>query len=168
MNLALIRVMDFLLNAPETKHIVVWGNGQLGKAIVEMVEQQLPHIEEINIIDSSIEDSQSECDTTVLPINALESLTCDCLIIGSIAYESEILNTVEQRFPTLRSRVFCLSDPLSQNNSQLSLTLRHSREELTSLVFAYPDCPEVWRALAKTASGEERDYYLRCAAILSS
>lgn len=168
MNLALARVKRFLQRNPNVKHLILWGNGQLGSAIIKLVQTHFQDIESLSIVDSTINQSRNEGAYQLHPVDALKHLPCDCLIIASIAYEPEILKEIKLQYASLKDRVFSLSCGTTLNDNSEAASSNDNPSALGSRIFEYPDDPLLWRALANNASEKDKAFYLQCAAILQT
>ncbi|WP_124748938.1 hypothetical protein [Alteromonas facilis] len=163
-----MRIQHFLHDNAHINSIVIWGNGQLGNSIRRHIESMDEGLKTVYTIDSATKEAIEKNGITVFPISALPDLSFDCLIIASIEYESEIMATIEHLYPRDIEKVYSFStDPQLEKLKETDLQSL-SLESLVELVFAFPDCAEVWHALSHNTSGDIALAYADCAKALNS
>lgn len=168
MNLLDMRIREYLNSHIPDGPVIIWGGGQLGHATYNLISQEFKAIELLGFIDSSVTQETEKDGISFYPPVSLDGLNPALIIVASIAFEAEIVQTIHRQFKHYANSVFCLSGPSELREKLAFLVPNQDIDGILTLVFDYPDCSLVWQAMAQLSSDtSQKALYQDCAAKLS-
>lgn len=151
---------------------VLWGTGELGEKFLHHIQHSYPNFSCLGFTSNTVTEQSSNCFYGIkgIPVNALFDLKPDLLIVASVRFEKDILLEVN-RILTDKGESLDVFYP-SKSVEELELWLSKGideieRSKLTSLIYAFPESPVLWRKLAALSRKEEREVIEKCAEMLS-
>lgn len=132
--------------------IVIWGAGQFGELIYNLLASKWPQHKILGYVDSSVKQVTFKGQAKIFPISELTSMEYDLLFISSIEYESEIeaqLNSLDIKLPGKAIKLTEIPDLLL-----LIQELHASRDyqKTKNLIYRFPDVEAFWLLLSELAT----------------
>lgn len=164
MNLISQRIEGYLKANTQYQSVVIWGSGQIGFQVYNLIKNKFKHIQLLGFIDTNAQEIITKNEYTIYPKVHIGKLNPDLVIIASIAYEGEIYDVIKNEFPNYKNRIYTISE-INTTDSKLNQILQLKEPyEMKIALFDYPDSPELWLALSKNESTPDLKHkMLECA-----